>query len=540
MSWLDQVEVSIRFTFLDFRLKNAGGATEKLLRSQSEGSFGSLRSDSSDYDDAEKSGYFSHKLDAERSCQAVSNRPKMAGASTMHIQPKGSCETKLTQTSQKKESPTNSKKHACKGSPESHKPSGGYPRQQKQIVNQDSLSVSNFTGAICQLVQMNLSMSDAARKLSHFAGCVPPLCDFTNSELASMMWGLSKLADKYHSCFAVAEQMLIPCLKAAQLRLDDFWAQHLATGFYSMAIYRQAARARGTPAADSFALACAVQLSSAQCQQQLQPQGVANALWAAARMTFLGPECAANLCIAAAEAVLEVPGKLKEFQPMELSMMLWAIAKIFRYYKQPANVDSRIMDFAIAAVEQATETAHDQAPQGLSNVAWAVVNLKLHKRLEGQKFLLAAAFSATQRMTSFSPQAVSNLCSAVSNLGEDHKFKVRSFLEMAVRHASSQQFQWHDLAEIITAISKDAVERPIMLRFAENVCEQAGHGDAQMQRQTLVSIGYAGVKIGVHPKLLRNVGNRIAKYPLKNLTSIERRQFHELKAYCRSSFKESQ
>lgn len=30
----------------------------------------------------------------------------------------------------------------------------------------------------------------------------------------------------------------------------------------------------------------------------------------------------------------------------------WAIAKIFRYYKQPANVDSRIMDFAIAAVEQ--------------------------------------------------------------------------------------------------------------------------------------------------------------------------------------------
>ena len=27
-------------------------------------------------------------------------------------------------------------------------------------------------------------------------------------------WGLSKLADKYHSCFAVAEQMLIPCLKA--------------------------------------------------------------------------------------------------------------------------------------------------------------------------------------------------------------------------------------------------------------------------------------------------------------------------------------
>ena len=31
-------QVSIRFTFLDFRLKNAGGATEKLLRSQSEGS----------------------------------------------------------------------------------------------------------------------------------------------------------------------------------------------------------------------------------------------------------------------------------------------------------------------------------------------------------------------------------------------------------------------------------------------------------------------------------------------------------------------
>lgn len=39
-------------------------------------------------------------------------------------------------------------------------------------------------------------------------------------------------------------------------------------------------------------------------------------------MTFLGPQCAANLCIAAAEAVLEVPGKLTEFQPMELSMML--------------------------------------------------------------------------------------------------------------------------------------------------------------------------------------------------------------------------
>ena len=31
-------QVSIRFTFLDFRLKNASGATEKLLRCQSEGS----------------------------------------------------------------------------------------------------------------------------------------------------------------------------------------------------------------------------------------------------------------------------------------------------------------------------------------------------------------------------------------------------------------------------------------------------------------------------------------------------------------------
>ena len=96
--------------------------------------------------------------------EAVSNRPKIAGASTMHIQPKvswptierhfamlhhwklftvrmadpppeGSCETKLTQTSQKKESPTNSKKHACKGSPESHKPSGGYPRRAFRQLN---------------------------------------------------------------------------------------------------------------------------------------------------------------------------------------------------------------------------------------------------------------------------------------------------------------------------------------------------------------------------------------------------------------------
>ena len=55
-----------------------------------------------------------------------------------------------------------------------------------------------------------------------------------------------------------------------------------------------------------------------------------------------------------------------------------------------------------------------------------------------------------------------------------------------------------------------------------------------------MSIGHAGVKIGVHPKLLRNLGNHIAKYPLKNLTSTERRQFHELRAYCKSSFKESQ
>lgn len=40
--------------------------------------------------------------------------------------------------------------------------------------------------------------------------------------------------------------------QAAQLRLDDFWAQHLATGFYSMAIYRQAARARGQPISRSL------------------------------------------------------------------------------------------------------------------------------------------------------------------------------------------------------------------------------------------------------------------------------------------------
>ena len=102
--------------------------------------------------------------------------------------------------------------------------------------------------------------------------------------------------------------------------MPDFSEQQLAMTLYSTALYAQAAKQR-PGCSDAMAAACAEQLSSVEVQRKLQPQGVANTLWALARLPGLGAQ-ALQVASAAATALLEDIKKLEEFQPMELSASL--------------------------------------------------------------------------------------------------------------------------------------------------------------------------------------------------------------------------
>jgi len=146
------------------------------------------------------------------------------------------------------------------------------------------------------------------------------------------------------------------------------------------------------------------------------------------------------------------------FQAKELSMAVHGMSKVFKQKKtQEQEKPDEVKKLAVAAFKQAREKIKDQSDQGLSNIAMAVINLRMQTCHEGKEFLRATAVAATEKMKDrkeyFAGQAVANLCSAVKDL-EPCEEKVW-FLEVAVGYVQvhEERLSWKDLAEVMVSLA---------------------------------------------------------------------------------------
>jgi very-short-patch-repair endonuclease len=121
------------------------------------------------------------------------------------------------------------------------------------------------------------------------------------------------------------------------------------------------------------------------------PQGIANMLWAFAKLD-LTPS--AKLLAA---ATLAVTKSINNFKPQDIANMLWAFAKL------DLTPSAQLLE---AASLVATNSINSFSPQNIANMLWAFAKLDL---TPSAKLLEAATLAATNSINSFNPQNIANM-----------------------------------------------------------------------------------------------------------------------------------
>merc|ERR1719215_1294707 len=121
----------------------------------------------------------------------------------------------------------------------------------------------------------------------------------------------------------------------------------------------------------------------------------------------------------AARHVTSEPEHLGRFVPQELSMTLWAMARVVGRrtpHSRLTSLQPEVEEFALMVADEGVRRLAEFGPQGLSNVAWALATLELTGTPRAARFVLAAAHASAAEMNKFPPQAIANLCWALRHL----------------------------------------------------------------------------------------------------------------------------
>eukprot|EP00928_Gymnodinium_smaydae_P025269 TRINITY_DN20186_c0_g1_i1.p1 TRINITY_DN20186_c0_g1~~TRINITY_DN20186_c0_g1_i1.p1 ORF type:complete len:752 (-),score=198.40 TRINITY_DN20186_c0_g1_i1:81-2336(-) len=315
----------------------------------------------------------------------------------------------------------------------------------------------------------------------------PLLPRFSPVEVSNVIWGLARICCTAGVDGGSAQKLKVlitAALGESLKRLERFHAQGLANMLWSVA----KVDLRGADV-EEFGAACAARIKASLLD--ISPQGLANSVWAAARLR-LPPGAASGLCIAAARMVVSVADLLRGFQAQELSMMVWAFAKIFGRMREGQS-PQEVRDFGVAVAVEARPRLVEFAPQGLSNIAWAFATLGLLHLEAPRAFVVNSLRWSAPCVADFPPQAVANLCWALARLGD-----------------SPQQ---RDTREVVS-------------NFAE--CAQIG-------TQSLLNIALSAARMGVDANALALMVSGISDAlaaRAERLNDIDARQWNEVQRAC--------
>lgn len=391
---------------------------------------------------------------------------------------------------------------------------------------------------------------------------LPALPHLTAQDLSNSFWGLARLADGNLHCLARAgayscEHLARAFATECSRRVSALPPQCLSNSLWATA--RLGLRGQE---ASTFAQRSAEDLCKGQRDiSGFSAQALANVLWAAARLPAASGGLTLDMCKL---LVAEAHGRLAEFQAQELSMLAWAVAKLHGRsgtgsgrranrgrgaQPQPKKSGGVLLEevFLVALAVEAQHRLGEFAPQGISNVAWALASREVLGSEAARSFLAAAAESATQRISEFTPQAISNLLWAVGRLGTNSApggnaslRTVVSMLAMAAAKEAAQrmsEFAWQDLSGIMVALSHGRHREPATKEFAILLLSRAAANCNELSTQEMLNIALSAARLGLPGRSLRPMVDAMdgCLHARANwLNPVDQRQWSEVQHLCRS------
>eukprot|EP00931_Biecheleriopsis_adriatica_P073837 TRINITY_DN4804_c0_g2_i1.p1 TRINITY_DN4804_c0_g2~~TRINITY_DN4804_c0_g2_i1.p1 ORF type:complete len:595 (+),score=103.46 TRINITY_DN4804_c0_g2_i1:56-1786(+) len=386
------------------------------------------------------------------------------------------------------------------------------------------------------LAKVGVKGGDVSCIISHVADVTPQkLLAFSPQELSNVLWGLARLNE--------GKRLTEPSTRLADAivwestqRLGCFTMQCLTNSFWAVA--KMELRGQTVQA---FVQRC-IQNIHASMFQEISPQGLSNSLWACAKLQ-VNQEIAVRFCTDAARRVTASEDLVTFFFPQELSMALWAMARVLGRRAGRGESFPHVDQFASRVADEACVRIRDFTPQGISNIAWALATLDLVRAPQTIHFFRAVVDLAPNELQSYPPQAIANVCWALSRKDVPAEL-LTTFAPRATSEARARftDFSWQDLSGIISSLigaGFSGLSRVHEVQaFATTLVNEASSRCSQIGKQALLNIALSAARLKLDRKVMRPLVSGIEEafaQNRENLNNIDERQWNEVKSYCNAN-----
>merc|ERR1711957_39900 len=143
------------------------------------------------------------------------------------------------------------------------------------------------------------------------------------------------------------------------------------------------------------------------------------------------------------------------------------------------------------------------SPQGISNIAWALVTCELLSEVSAYSFLVAAAQEANSKLSSYPPQAISNLCWAIGRLelrsmAAGDAAILSAFVVAAAQEADCRgaSFGWQDLSGVAVALSRGKFRVPKVQEVLSRLCFRMAAQLHEVSNHAMLNIAISALRLG--------------------------------------------
>ncbi|WP_146000331.1 DUF1601 domain-containing protein, partial [Endozoicomonas acroporae] len=194
-------------------------------------------------------------------------------------------------------------------------------------------------------------------------------------------------------------------------------------------------------------------------KKQFIPQGIANLLWAMAKLVDNGQERTPELNEAVASLLSHVNAQKDQFDTQNIANLLWAIAKLVD------NGQERTPELneAVASLLPHVNVQKDQfSTQNIANLLWAIAKLVENGQEQTPEFNEALAALLPQvnaQKPDFKPQGIANLLWAMAKLVDNGQEQTPEFNEalaalLPLVNAQKPDFKPQGIANLLWAMAK--------------------------------------------------------------------------------------
>ena len=193
--------------------------------------------------------------------------------------------------------------------------------------------------------------------------------------------------------------------------------------------------------------------------RDIDAQGIANLLWATAKLVDNGQERTAELKAAVAALLPHVNAQKDQFNAQGIANLLWAMAKLV----DNGQERTAELNAAVAALLSHVNAQKDQFnAQGIANLLWATAKLVdngQERTAELNATVAALLPHVNAQKASFKPQEIANLLWAMAKLvdnGQERTAELKAAVAALLPHVNAQKDQFipQHIANLLWAMAK--------------------------------------------------------------------------------------